>query len=51
MEKDLQHFQGMQILDDKSKKSISSNADSVESEKISHLVLRLGQIIRFMFKW
>ena len=34
-EKELQHFQEMQILDDKSNKSISSFAESVESEEIS----------------
>ena len=34
-EKELQHFQAMQISDDKSKKSIFCFAESTESEEIS----------------
>ena len=34
-EKELQHFQEMQISDDESKKSISNLAESVESGEIS----------------
>ena len=35
LEKELQHFQEMQISDDESKKSISTFAESVESGEIS----------------
>ena len=34
MEKELQHFQDMQIFDNKDKKSVSSAVESVESGEI-----------------
>ena len=41
MEKELQHFQEMQISDDESKKSVSSLAESVKSGEISYSIAEL----------